>query len=352
MLYRYPIRDAHIHLFDPQDIDECIQMVEWCGYTNWTFLACTVIGHPLALTQNLLCALVKLRENGRCQAFGSFHYGTDGQVPSADELRRQIEWFDRAGFDGIKMLDGKPGVRKRQGLPLDAANYDKMFDYAEREQFPILYHINDPVEFWHREQLPQWAVTKNFFYGDGTFPHKYEIDEETFGILRKHPQLKLCIPHFFFISDQPGLCCEMLDRYPNLYFDITPGWEMFENFAKDRDYWRHFFAEYSQRILFGTDTFSDHWKETVTCLQRVLETDETFVAFEENCVGLDLPEAVLHDLYYNNYQRFIPRTDKKLQVDMVLEYADTLYNRIPDGEHARLIADTIDYLKAEIAKYR
>ncbi len=40
----------------------------------------------------------------------------------------------------------------------------------------------------------------------------------------------------------------MLDCYPNLFFDITPGWEMFENFAKDREYWRSFFSEYSHKI--------------------------------------------------------------------------------------------------------
>mgnify|MGYP000890416863 FL=1 len=144
----------------------------------------------------------------------------------------------------------------------------------------------------------------------------------------------------------------MLDRYPNLFFDITPGWEMFENFAKDREYWRSFFSEYSHKILFGTDTFSDHWRETVTCLRRVMETDEPFVAFEENCVGLDLPEKTLRDIYFNNYHKFIRRMDKKINVDMVLEYADTLYDRIPVGENRQMISDTIDYLKAEIGKFR
>ena len=28
MFYRYPINDAHIHLFDPKDMDECIAMVD------------------------------------------------------------------------------------------------------------------------------------------------------------------------------------------------------------------------------------------------------------------------------------------------------------------------------------
>lgn len=351
MLFRYPISDVHIHLFDPSEADECVSMVDWCGYTNWAFMACTVIHSPFALVQNLLGALMKLREKGRCQAFGSFHYD-GGRVPEADELLRQIQWLDQAGFDGVKMLDGKPGIRVSLGTPLDAPNYDKMFDYAQKTRFPILYHINDPVEFWYRDKLPQWAVEKNFFYGDGRFPHKFEIDEETFGFLRKHPNLNLCIPHFFFISDQPGLCCEMLDRYPNLFFDITPGWEMFENFAKDRAYWRGFFSRYSHKILFGTDTFSDHWRETVTCLQRVLETGEAFTAFEEDCVGLDLPEPVLRDLYQNNYHRFIHRTDKPINVDMVLEYADTLYDRVPQDENRKMVTGAIDRLKAEIAAYR
>ena len=71
MFYRYPINDVHIHLFDPKDIDECIAMVDECGYTNWTFLACTVIDSPFALAQNLLCALMKLKEGGPCRTFGS-----------------------------------------------------------------------------------------------------------------------------------------------------------------------------------------------------------------------------------------------------------------------------------------
>ena len=50
------------HLFDPKDIDECIAMVDECGYTNWTFLACTVIDSPFALAQNLLCAQMCIRD--------------------------------------------------------------------------------------------------------------------------------------------------------------------------------------------------------------------------------------------------------------------------------------------------
>lgn len=351
MLFKYPISDAHIHVFNPDDIDDVIRMVDWCGYEHWVDLAlCSVPFRPENLASNLVGALCKLRDP-RCLAFGSFHYNADATVPDADELLRQIKWLDAAGFDGVKMLDGKPGFRKKTGTPLDDPRYDKMFDWAEQQQFPIMYHINDPAEFWHYDQLPEWAKGKNNFYGDGTYPRKLTIDEETFGFLRKHPNLKICIPHFFFISDQYGLCCEMLDRYPNLYFDITPGWEMFENFAKDVPLWKHFFSKYAHKIIFGTDTYSDHWKETVTCMRRVLETSEEFVAFEENCIGMDLDEATLRQIYYRNFYKFEGRLDKKVNVPMLLEYADTVPGYVADPAAKPRVEALVQRLKSDLSKF-
>lgn len=349
MYFKRPISDCHVHLFDRTRIDECLAMVEFCGYKNWSHLAwCS--GRHKAVTQNLMGALLKLKTNGKCLSYASFHY--DKELCSADEFLRQIKLFDSLGFDGMKMLDGKPQVRRRMGLPLDAPNYDKMFDYACQRQFPLLYHINDPIEFWYRDRMPQWAKGKDEFYGDGTYQHKYEIDAETFGFLHKHPNLKICIPHFFFISDQPGLCSEMFETYPNLYFDITPGWEMFENFAKDYEFWRAFFKKYSYKILYGTDTFSDHWKQTVSCLRRVMETDEEFTAFEENCKGLKLDDATLDDIYYHNYYKFNNYIGKKMDVKGILDYADSLYAMIKNWDEENEIKDDIAFFKTEISKFQ
>lgn len=204
MIFKFPINDAHIHLFDVKAIEECIAMVDFCGYSHWNFLAYTMLDHKGCFANNLLAALMKLKEKGRCRAFASFDYAMDFTVPKAEELKRQIQFFDLAGFDGIKMLDGKPFVRMRQGIPLDAPNYDLMFDYAEKSQMPITYHINDPIEFWYWEKLPEWAKKENNFYGNGTYLHKWELDEEAFGFLRKHPKLNIVLPHFFFVSDSRG----------------------------------------------------------------------------------------------------------------------------------------------------
>lgn len=71
--FRRPISDCHIHLFNPAQIQECFDMVKTCGYDHWTFLGCTLIGSR-ALTQNLMGALLKLKGQGQCLAYASFHY--------------------------------------------------------------------------------------------------------------------------------------------------------------------------------------------------------------------------------------------------------------------------------------
>lgn len=83
--FRRPISDCHIHLFNPAQIQECFDMVKTCGYDHWTFLGCTLIGSR-ALTQNLMGALLKLKGQGQCLAYASFHYDSM-QLPDAENLR-------------------------------------------------------------------------------------------------------------------------------------------------------------------------------------------------------------------------------------------------------------------------
>ena len=110
------------------------------------------------------------------------------------------------------------------------------------------------------------------------------------------------------------------------------------------------FQDYSHKLLFGTDTFSDHWRQTVGCLQRVLETAEEFTAFEEHCRGLDLPDSVLDDLYHNNYYKF-NSLGKPLDVQAVLAYADTLYVKAKGLPEEAADQGGHRFYKEEIARY-
>ena len=34
---------------------------------------------------------------------------------------------------------------------------------------PLIFHVNDPEEFWDPARVPGWAREQGWFYGDGSF---------------------------------------------------------------------------------------------------------------------------------------------------------------------------------------
>lgn len=324
MVFRYPIADLHIHAFNPAQAQDVLNMADELPLTAFNILSATSLGTRF-LSNNFLSAWIKLKSNGRGYAFAGFNYPAEG-IPSADDFLTQAKRFDSLGFDGIKMMDGKPNIRRKNGAALDDPAYDPMLSYLEEVGLPILYHVNDPAEFWHWEQMPEWAkaMGDTVFYGDGRYPSKEEIEAETLRMAAKHPRLKLILAHFFFTANNLEHTIEIFETYPNISYDITPGWEMFESFAERRDDWIAFFDKYKSRIFFGSDTTSDHWRVTIGNLRRVLETDDRFESFEENCYGLDLSEDTLRSIYLGNFRTLLPNPPRPMKTDELLAEIERL----------------------------
>ena len=102
------------------------------------------------------------------------------------------------GFDGMKMLEGKPDTRKMTSLPLDSSVYDKYFSYLEAESIPVTYHVGDPKIFWDEEKAPDWAEKEGWTYTDGSFVSKETLYGEVSGFLRNSPSSRLLCPFFFY----------------------------------------------------------------------------------------------------------------------------------------------------------
>lgn len=117
---------------------------------------------------------------------------------------------------------------------------------------PILWHVNAPETFWDDKNAPSWAKERGWFYDDS-----YINNEEQYGqVLRlpeRHPRLKIFFAHFFFMSAQLDRLDAIMQRYPNIMVDLTPGIEMYENFSKDIGSAGAFINKYSKHIVYGTD---------------------------------------------------------------------------------------------------
>jgi hypothetical protein len=259
-----------------------------------------------------------------------------------------IEPLIAAGCDGIKMIEGKPDMRKMLPIPpFDSDVFASYWEKMAQAQVPLIFHVNDPEEFWDASRIPDWAAQRGWFYGDGTFINNEAQYTEIFNLLSQNPSIKVIFAHFFFLSAQLPRLADLLDRYPNVSIDLTPGIEMYRNFSASIEKTREFFLKYQDRILFGTDIGSrallstpqtdielTESRERVTLIRNCLENSGEYhlqpgggFLFGEQKTpfrGLGLPESVLHKIYHQNFERVISPSPRPLNPGLIVEMCNQI----------------------------
>jgi len=159
------------------------------------------------------------------------------------------------GGKGLKLYNGHSYYYDIFGLPLNAKEMMPVYDYAEVNHIPLVFHINVA---------------------------KYEA--ELRAVLDSHPNLVMSIPHFMVSSIQLDRVTKLFDDYPNLYTDVSFGSPEFmaagfRRISGDTEKFRTFAENYSDRILFGTDMVLSNTKTkdesfmrtTLECYRNMLE---------------------------------------------------------------------------------
>jgi predicted TIM-barrel fold metal-dependent hydrolase len=193
--------------------------------------------------------------------------------------------------------------------------------------------VNDPEEFWDPDKIPGWAKERHWGYGPEDV-QKEELYAEVDEVLARHPKLKVVFAHFYFLSADLPRASRFLDAHPNVCFDLAPGVEMLYNISRDPDAGRDFFLRYADRIVFGTDLFSDignpagvfraglvfRWLESQD-EYRVPDGVDFLLGSPEDGVirGLALPDDVLTAIYGGNLTRLTGSEPKSLDVPLAVE---------------------------------
>ena len=249
---RPEVIDAHIHYALPADPAELIRIMDSTGTDEANLV---IVPHRQRLSSVPDALMAKAMYPGRFYVFSSldvsvlFRFRNKVGKRMAEYSRRMLD----CGCDGIKIIEGKPAMRKMLPVPdWDSKVWDPFFDWCEKERIPILWHVNDPETFWDAEKAPSWAAEQGWLYDD-SFINNEDQYSQVLNLLERHPRLKIIFAHFFFMSAQLDRLSSIMDRYPGIMIDITPGIEMYENFSLDIDKARAFFSRYSDRIVYGTD---------------------------------------------------------------------------------------------------
>lgn len=275
--------------------------------------------------------------------------GADMGARIAEYAKRMLD----AGCDGIKLLEGKPQLRRAHPIPdFDAECWDAFWTFMEHSGTPLLWHVNDPEEFWDKSKVPLWAVNLGWEY-DSTYINNEEQYRQVLAVLARHPKLRVCFAHMFFMSAQLPRLSAILDKYENVMVDLTPGIEMYENLSRDGAETRAFFAKYHSRIIYGTDICSrfvytqtpkplnvaENYRRPEIVRDFLFENHPVTVAADGNfvrnrpdfmmdCLGLEGER--LDEIISGNFLRFIGGAPKSVDVPAVLK------------ECARLRAESID----------
>lgn len=244
------------------------------------------------------------------RTFGGLHV-TDrySLIPPEEQVRALLD----LGCDGIKLMFS-PDLRGYYGRGIDDPYYDAMLSLLEERDVPVNLHLADPETFWNAGQP----------YAGGAFISKENLYLEGLRMLDKHPRLRVCFAHFMFLSNFPDEAERIMEKYPNVMFDLTPGVEMYYNFDKQLDRWRDFFEKYKDRILFGTDcnAIKKCNKELELLVYGKLTERGEYSSFcygrDIKVMGLGLSADAVSKISYENYFKFLGREPAEVNKDMLL----------------------------------
>ena len=371
-----PVSDTHIHIVFPKHPDETVQILRnFDAHFEYDSIAMQCLtrgsGHRPCDPSNSLKGLYVREMLNRerpnfAYVYGNvFHHLDEKDTP--ESYLEQAKTLYALGVDGYKFLDGKPSLRRTLGRPLCDPIYDKMYAFIEEQGMPVKLHLADPAYFWGpKENLSEWAIKRGWWCGDGTYPTRDEFYEETYGILKKFPKLKLTLAHFGFMTYDEAVA--FLENWENTAFDLTPGAEWCKVVTENYEKWKLFFTKCADRIYFGTDTYneisSDADEETYeksgaryNTVRKMLENDPSETFNTGGILGdfkpLGLERDILEKIYYKN-MRSTYGNPKPLNKSLFIEcaeklkdeYARGVYSVMPDDE----VKEEIDHLDTMMAK--
>jgi predicted TIM-barrel fold metal-dependent hydrolase len=332
-----PIIDNHVHMGSIDTEDLILDICEATGIDQMNFVSIQDEAGGTGLPQSLYMKAMHPRQFYVFAGLNHAEKLTDGEV-STPSLVEQVDEFVEMGCDGIKMIEGKPTSRQSLDIPLDAPYYEAYWARVEELQFPLVWHVNDPEEFWDPDRIPDWAKQRNWGYGPEDVAYE-DLYTEVDHVLARHPDLNVMFAHFYFLSADLERASRLFDTYPSVHVDLAPGIEMLHNLSVDVDASRDFFIKYADRIVFGTDIASRMTLEEAQAragiIYRWLETDDAFSVPdaadfllggpEDGLIkGMALPEETLETVYRKNFVRLTGPVPRPLNVTQTVEVCDRI----------------------------
>ena len=358
--------DAHVHHLFEMPIEEAIRIFNLefpvTGTEGQAFMSIPNEVSPqgefyLDEMQNMRMLFLKNAFSPTAYAFAGLEHPVDVVERDSAELSkeylRQAKGYASVGYDGMKMLEGYPSMRKAMQRPLCDKVYDSYYSFLEENNIPVTMHVANPEENWDISKAGEYAIKMGRVY-DHTYPTRLQLLGEVDRIMKKHPKLKLALAHFGFMSYDIDQAKHWLD-YENTVFDLTPGGEQLLNMRKNWTDWEKFFIEYQDKIIYGSDYYAfpmdEKWEENFLrrpkFLREFFETDSEHDYGGKAFRGVKLDEKILKKIYWDNAMRLLGEP-KKINLEYMQRKADELLSK--RNKHAKFADEDLTYILKNISE--
>lgn len=312
---KYPFVDVHNHQFD-MPLKDLSKLTMEMDRLNMGFMVNLSGFRGLYLQQSLK----NVQENAPTR-FGLFLNIDFEAIDEADFAVKNIELIQKAVADGVIGLKVYKSLgltdRDRDGnrIAVDDTRLDPIWKACGDNGIPVLIHSGEPASFWAPKDRfnERWLELrqKPSRYRDPSInPSFEEVLAEQHHIFEKHPNTIFINAHLGWMGGDLKRLSAHLDRFPNVLTEIGA---VLAELGRQPHTAREFLIAYSDRILFGKDSYNE--KEYHTYF-RVLETADEYIPYYRKrhahwrLYGLNLPDSVLRKLYYKNALSLFPSIPK------------------------------------------
>ena len=306
----FPVIDVHTHDYakTDEDVVNWIKMMDECGIEKTIILAMT----SGAKFDSIMRKYGKY--SNRFEVWCGFDYtGYDkpGFGPAAvKELERCYKMGARGvgeeGDKGIGLFYSEPV--KALGMHFDDPRMKPLFEKCAELNMPVNIHVADPIWFYekldeHNDGLMEaqrWAI-------DMTVPGTIGFDaliQTLENAVRNNPKTIFIAAHFANLSYDLARLGALLDKYPNLYADISARFEMTANIPR---FAKAFYEKYQDRLLYGTDMGArvSMYRSTFRVLESLDEHFYEFRSYKWAQSGIGLPKEILKKVYHDNAAKIL-----------------------------------------------
>ena len=303
---RYPVIDVHSHTYarTEADIERWVRTMDEVGLEKTVILS----GATGSRFDEVVAKYGKYP--GRFDVWCGIDWRGIDQPGFGPAAVAELERCKQVGARGVgEILDKGRGLGGAPKVHLDDPRLDPIWEKCAELGLPINIHVGE--DQWMYEPMDEHndglmnAYTWRIRQESGVLGHEAVLATLE-NAVKKHARTVFVACHFANCCADLNKLGALFDRYPNLYADIGA---RFGEIAPIPRFMAKFFAQYQDRLLYGTDNGID--AEMYRTSFRLLETQDehfypaVFSHYHWPWHGFGLPELVLRKVYRENAARVL-----------------------------------------------